>query len=195
MSNPVDPNHGGQAFPPPNAGGAYPPPNAGTPGAPGAYPPPAPGAYPPPAPGAYPPPGAAGFPPPSPVEPTVPKKGGAGKKALSILGVIVVALVIFGAKYALRSALSSDPTADAKVGDCISVSEKLSDKETETEADVVDCSDSKAKFQVVGRVAGVDDVNSTACDTFFTEADKDPAILSSPSGADDKYLLCVKAKA
>lgn len=191
MSNPVDPTHGGQAFPPPNAGapGAYPPPGAaGTPGAPGAYPPPNAGT-----PGAYPPPGAAGFPPPSPVEPTQPKKKSGGKKVLSVLGVILVIIVVAGLKIGLRSALSSDPTKDAKVGDCISVSEKLSDKETETEADIVKCSDSKAKFVVVGKVPGVDDVNSTACDTFFTEADKDPAILSSPTGADDKYLLCVKA--
>ncbi len=108
---------------------------------------------------------------------------------------IAVIIVVAGLKFGLRSALSSDPTADAKVGDCISVSEKLSDKETETEADIVDCSDSKAKFVVVGKVPGVDDVNSTACNSFFTEADKDAAILSSPSGASDKYLLCVKAKA
>ncbi|MFI1990172.1 hypothetical protein [Actinoplanes sp. NPDC020271] len=108
---------------------------------------------------------------------------------------IAIIIVIAVIKIGLRSALSSDPTKDAKVGDCISVSEKLSDKETETEADVVDCSNSKAKFVVVGKVPGVDDVNSKACDSFFTEADKDPAILSSPTGADDKYLLCVKAKA
>ncbi|GAA2880703.1 hypothetical protein GCM10010443_49760 [Actinoplanes cyaneus] len=224
MSNPVEPTHGGQAFPPPNTGGAaYPPPNAGTPGAPGAYPPPnagapgaypapgagapggrpapgagAPGGYPPPgagAPGGYPPPGAAGFPPPAPVEPA--KKSG-GKKALSILGVIVIFLVILGAKVGLRSLFNGgDPTKDAKAGDCISVSENLSDKETKTEADIVECSDSKAKFVVLAKVPGTDDVNGTACDSFFKETDKDPAILSSPVGSDakDKYLLCVKAKA
>jgi hypothetical protein len=193
MSNPVEPaqygagepNPGGQAFPPPNAGGAaYPPPNAGAPGEPGAYP----------APGAYPPPGAAGFPPPA--GPPAKSGGGVGKKILSILGVIAIAVVIGLVKFGVLSAFGGgDPTKDAKPGDCISVTEKLSDKETETEADIVDCGDSKAKFVVVGKVAGVDDVNSTACDTYFTEADKDPAILSNPKGAKDKYLLCVKAKA
>ncbi|AEV81835.1 Annexin A11 [Actinoplanes sp. SE50] len=206
MSNPVEPNpygapaeQPGTAFPPPNAGapGAYPPPN---PGAPAAYPPPnagAPGAYPPPnagAPGesAYPPPGAAAFPAPQPA----PKKS-FGKKLLGVLGTIVVLIVIaavkFGIGFGVSKALSGDPTKDAKVGNCISVDDKLSDKETETKADIVDCSKSDAKFIVVGRVDGVNDVNSTACDKYFTEKDKDPAILSSPSDSKNKYLLCVKA--
>ncbi|GIF12424.1 LppU/SCO3897 family protein [Actinoplanes teichomyceticus] len=188
MSNPVEPPHGAQNVPPADGGQAFPPPNAGAPG----FPPPnagAPGFPPPGAPGAAgfpPPPGApAGFPAPAPA-----KKSG-GKKALSIVGAIVAALVIFGLKFGLASALSSDPTKDAKVNDCISVSEDLSDKAKETEAEIVDCGKSDAKFVVVGRVDGTDDVNSTACDQYFKETDKDPAVLT--SSGDDKYLLCVKA--
>lgn len=185
MSNPVEPaqygagepNSGGQAFPPPNAGGAYPPPNAAAPGAPGAYPPP----------------GAAGFPPPAPVGPPAAPKKSAGKKVLSVLGVILIALVIFGVKFGLRSALSSDPAADAKVGDCVKTSSKVSDKTEEVSIDMVDCTDSSAQFKIVGRVDGTDNVAGPDCDKFFTEADKDPAAISSPPGADKKYLLCVKA--
>ncbi|KUL36645.1 LppU/SCO3897 family protein [Actinoplanes awajinensis] len=203
MSNPVEPpSYGAQNVPPANGGQSFPPPNAGAPG----YPPPNAGApgY-PPAPGfqqggtpGYPPaPGTPGYPP-APGTPggapgvipgfESPKKS---KKWLSIVGAIVIGLVIFGLKFGLASALSSDPTKDAKVGDCISVSEELSDKATETKAEIVDCSKSDAKFSVVGRVDGTDDVNSTKCDAFFKETDKDPAILT--SSGDDKYLLCVKA--
>jgi hypothetical protein len=206
MSNPVEPNpYGanvppapGQGYPPPQGGApGFPPPNAGGQGFPPAggqgFPPAGGHGFPPPqggAPGFPPAPGAAAFPPAG--MPPAPKKSG-GKKALSILGVIAVGLVIFGLKFGLRSALDSDATEKAKVGDCISVSEELKDEATETKADLVKCTDSDAKFVVVGRVDGTDDVNGTACDKFFKDTDKDPAILSSPPGVDKKYVLCVKA--
>ncbi|GLW31419.1 LppU/SCO3897 family protein [Actinoplanes regularis] len=177
MSNPVEPTSGAaQAFPPPNSGQGFPPPNSGQ-----GFPPPNAGV-----PGA---PGTEGFPPPI---PDAPKKS-AGKKVLSILGTILVVLVFVGLKFGLRTALADDPTADAKVGDCISVSDKVKDNETtETEADIVDCSSKEALFVVVGRVEGTSDVEGPACDKFFTENDKDPAALGSTKK--DDYLLCIKAK-
>ncbi|WP_189329318.1 LppU/SCO3897 family protein [Actinoplanes ianthinogenes] len=128
--------------------------------------------------------------PPPGMPPAAPKKS-AGKKVLSILGVIAVIIVIAGLKFGLRTALASDPTEDAKVGDCISVNSALKDEASDTDAKIVECSSSDAKFTVIGRVDGVSDVNSTACDKFFKEGEEG-AVLSSDKGKG--YLLCVKTK-
>ncbi|GAA4597695.1 hypothetical protein BJY16_002444 [Actinoplanes octamycinicus] len=190
MSNPVEPNPYGANVPPAPGGQAFPPPNAGAPGAPG-FPPPNAGApgYPPAggAPGYPPAPGAAGFPPAPGALPPAPKKS----KLKSILGVVAVIVVGIAIKLGLGTVLSSDPTEKAKVGDCISVNTALKDEASDTDAKIVDCSSSDAKFTVIGRVEGVSDVNSTACDKFFKEGDEG-AVLSSDKGKG--YLLCVKTK-
>ncbi|MFC4070822.1 DUF3824 domain-containing protein [Actinoplanes subglobosus] len=172
------PNAGPQGFPPPNTGGQFPPPNAGAPG----FPPPNAGApgFPPSAPAPF--PGSEGKP-----------KGKFAKKALSILGTIVIVGIIAAIKFGIGSALSEDPTKDAKAGDCIGVSQEVKETTTEVEAKIVECSSSDAKYSVLGRVEGIKDEESPACDDIINTGLKEGeegAVIASQEG--DGYLLCLK---
>jgi hypothetical protein len=170
---------------PPSSGGQYPPPNAGPQG----YPPPNTG-------GQFPPPnaGAPGFPPaPFPGTPEGKPKGKFAKKALSIVGTIVIVIVIAAIKFGIGSALSEDPTKDAKAGDCLGVSQEVKETTTEVDAKVVECSSSDAKYTVLGRVEGIKDENSPACNDTFDKGLKEGekgAVIASSEGKG--YLLCVK---
>ena len=173
MTDPVVPTQPGGAFPPPNAGGpAFPPPNAGAPG----FPPPNAGETP----GAVPP-----------VVP--PQKKTAGKKILSIVGTLLIIVVVAALKFGLGSLFAKDPTGDAKAGDCLAVKSALTETTTEVEAELTECSASDAKFTVLGRVDGVKDTESTACDATFDaklkEGESGYVIGSEESGG---YLLCLK---
>jgi hypothetical protein len=175
------PNAGGPAFPPPNAGApGFPPPNAGAPG----FPPPNAGA-----PG-FPPPGQGEIP--APVQPEAPKKKGWMKRAL---GIVVTVVVVVAIKSFLGGALAGDPTGDAKAGDCIAIKNAMTETASQVEAEVTECSAGDAKYTVLGRVDGVKDVNSTACDATFDtqlkEGEEGYVISSDESGG---YLLCLKAK-
>src|SRR5688572_97233 len=130
----------------PAGGQAFPPPNAGTPG----FPPPNSGEVP----GAVPP-----------VVP--PKKKSVGKKILGLLGGLLIIVVVVALKTGLGNMLREDPTGDAKAGNCLAIKSGLSDTATEVEAEVTECSATDAKFTVLGRVDGVSDVYSTACDPTF----------------------------
>ncbi|MEU8656712.1 LppU/SCO3897 family protein [Actinoplanes philippinensis] len=178
------PNAGPQGFPPPNAGGQFPPPNAGAPG----FPPPNAGA-----PG-FPPPnaGAPGAPAPFPGTEGKPKKGFA-KKALGFLGTIVIIVIVAAIKFGIGSALSEDPTKDAKAGDCIGVSQEVKETTTEVEAKIVECSSSDAKYTVLGRVEGIKDENSKACDDIINNGLKEGEEGAVIASQEDKgYLLCLK---
>ncbi|MFC7531454.1 hypothetical protein [Actinoplanes sp. GCM10030250] len=158
-------------FPPPNAGGpGFPPPNAGAPG--------------------FPPPNTGGdFQ--APVQPEAPKKKSWVKKALSIVITIVVVVLV---KTFLGSLLSSDPTKDAKAGDCIAVKSEMKDTASEVDAEVTECSSADAKYTVLGRVDGEKNVNSTACDAVFNAKLKEGEegfVIASVDGKG--YLLCLKA--
>jgi hypothetical protein len=170
------PNAGPQGYPPPNAGGQFPPPNAGAPG--------------------FPPPnaGAPGFPPPAPFPGTEGKpKSGFAKKAISIVGTLAVIAVIAALKFGLGSILSEDPTKDAKAGDCIGVSQEVKETTTEVEAKVVECSSADAKYTVLGRVEGVKDENSPACDDIINNGLKEGEEGAVIASQEDKgYLLCLK---
>ena len=124
------------------------------------------------------------------------KKSGLGK-AGGIVGVIAVAVVIgllkFGVFTVVREAFFGDKAKDAAVGDCIKADKEVAvDAETEAGATVVDCGSSEAAFTVAGRVDGVTDTKSTACDKFFAEKEEF-FVYSSTSGGG--YLLCLRPKA
>jgi hypothetical protein len=189
------PNAGPQGYPPPHAGGQFPPPNAGAPG----FPPPNAGApgFPPPNPGApgFPPPnaGAPGFPPPAPFPGSEGKQKGKTGKVLGILGTIVIIIIIAAIKFGIGTVLSEDPTKDAKAGDCLGVSQEVKETTTEVEAKVVECSSSDAKYTVLGRVEGIKDENSPACDEIINNGLKEGEEGAVIASQEDKgYLLCLK---
>jgi hypothetical protein len=205
VSNPVPPP-GGANPPAPNQGeaGYPPPPGQPAPGQPFPGQPfpgqpfpgqplpgqpfagqPAPG-YPPP------PPGQQGF---GQFPTEQPKKSGKAR-LLGILGAIVVVLIVIGLKAGLTSLFNNDKAKEAKVGDCVAAQgdvPKEEGKTTEADAAVVDCSSSKAKYTVVGRVEGETDTASKSCDKYFTDEKADYFVYSSASG--NGYLLCLQAKA
>ncbi|MEV4404962.1 hypothetical protein AB0J66_22500, partial [Actinoplanes sp. NPDC049598] len=136
-------------------------------------------------PGAYPPPPGGEAPP--------KKKGGAGKVVLRIVGAVVVGLIIIGLKVGIGSALFGDKAKDAKAGDCIAAGKEVKDEgTTETDADVVDCGSSEAKFTVVSRIDGESSPDSKSCDKFFKEGEEF-YVFGSSSGKG--YLLCLRPKA
>jgi hypothetical protein len=180
------PNAGPQGYPPPNAGGQFPPPYAGAPG----FPPPHAGA-----PG-FPPPnsGAPGFPPPAPFPGTEGKpKSKTGRKILGVLGAVVVGVIFVLIKVGIGDALSEDPTKDAKAGDCLGISQEVKETTTEVDAKIVDCTASDAKYTVLGRVEGIKDENSKACDDIINTGLKEGEEGAVIASQEDKgYLLCLK---
>ncbi|GIF43342.1 LppU/SCO3897 family protein [Actinoplanes xinjiangensis] len=190
------PNAGPQGYPPPNAGGQFPPPYAGAPG----FPPPHAGAqgFPPPNAGApgFPPPnsGAPGFPPPAPFPGTEGKpKSKTGRKILGVVGAVVVGVIFVVIKVGIGDALSEDPTKDAKAGDCLGISQEVKETTTEVDAKIVDCTASDAKYTVLGRVEGIKDENSPACDDIINTGLKEGEEGAVIASQEDKgYLLCLK---
>jgi hypothetical protein len=175
VSNPV--------VPPPASEGTFPPAAeqaaAALAGPPGQV---APGSPPPE--GTPGPDGAAAAPPP------VKRRSPVGKLLLRV----GLALAVGIAGVAVKNTLFGDKAKDAAVGNCIAASGNVTSAtaETETDAKVVDCGAADAAFTVVGRVDGQTDVNSTACDTYFTDGEEFAVYASTAGGG---YLLCLKPKA
>ncbi|MGQ5260305.1 LppU/SCO3897 family protein [Micromonospora sp. ZYX-F-536] len=153
---------------------------------------------PPPASDAAPPQPAVATPPPS--EPEAKKSG--GKKALGIIGAIVVFLVIAGLKFGIGSAignyLNKDETADAKAGDCIAELPEVTGTEEEevNGAKVVECTSTDAAYNVVGRVDGQTETQAkagTACDQYLKEGEEGYLFYSIKPGKTG-YLLCLTKK-
>ncbi|MFF5177497.1 hypothetical protein ACFY2Q_05660 [Micromonospora sp. NPDC000316] len=154
---------------------------------------------PPPAPDAAPPQPAVATP--SPVEPEAKKSG--AKKALGIIGTILVVVVIAGLKFGVASAIGNfmnkDETADAKAGDCIAELPEVTGTEQEevSGAKVVECTSTDAAYNVVGRV---DDQTAaqakadTMCSEFFKEVEQGYVYSSIASGKTG-YVLCLTKKA
>lgn len=190
MTDPVVPvQPGGPAFPPPAGAPGYPPSHPGAPGQPQGHP------------GVPGHPqgntGAPPFPPAQPggefpaAQPETPKKGWARR----ILGIAVTILVVVLVKTFLGSLISGDPTGDAKAGDCIAIKNQMSETATQVEAEMAECSSADAKYTVLGRVDGVTNLQSTACDATFNAQLKEGEegyVISSDKG--DGYLLCLKTK-
>ncbi|MFG1650552.1 hypothetical protein ACGFIE_11515 [Micromonospora sp. NPDC049275] len=138
---------------------------------------------------------------PPPAEPEAKKSG--GKKALGIIGAIVVFLVIAGLKFGLASAvgnfLNKDETADAKAGDCIAeLPEIKGDKEEKVDgAKVVECTSTDAAYSVVGRIDGQTETQAkadTTCNEFFKE-DQEGYVFYSIESGKKGYVLCLTKKA
>ncbi|MCM0675902.1 hypothetical protein NCC78_14560 [Micromonospora phytophila] len=158
---------------------------------------------PPPAPDAGQPQPAVQAPPPaeSPVESPAKKSG--GKKALGIVGAIVVFLVIVGLKFGIGTAignfLNKDETAEAKAGDCIAeLPEVTGTQEEEVDgAKVVECTSTDAAYNVVGRVDGQTEAQAKsgeACEQYIKEG-QDGYVFYSIEPGKTGYLLCLTKKA
>jgi hypothetical protein len=152
--------------------------------------------------GAYPPPAEQGFgaapgqpqqgfgdaPTTFPIAPVKPKNS-----ALKIVLRIVLVIVIAVIGYVVKDAIFGDKAKNAAVGDCIAAPKNVAaDKETNANAEVVDCTSTKAVYTVKGRVNGETSTSSKSCDQFFKE-NEEYAIYSST--ADGGYLLCLAPKA
>ncbi|MET8230105.1 hypothetical protein ABZS77_05425 [Micromonospora sp. NPDC005298] len=137
---------------------------------------------------------------PQPVEPEAKKSG--AKKALGIIGAIVVVLVIAGLKFGIASAignfLNKDETADAKAGDCIAeLPEVTGTKEEKVDgAKVVSCTSTEAAYNVVGRVDGQTEAQAkapTSCEQFLKEGDEGYVFYNIEPGKTG-YVLCLTKK-
>ncbi|MET8280148.1 hypothetical protein [Micromonospora sp. NPDC005174] len=135
--------------------------------------------------------------------PAEPEGKSGAKKALGIIGAIVIFLVIAGLKFGLGTAIGNfvnkDDTADAKAGDCIAeLPEIKGDKEEEVDgAKVVKCTSTDAAYNVVGRVDGQTEAQAkadTACNDFFKEGEEGYVFYSIESGKKG-YVLCLTKKA
>jgi hypothetical protein len=188
MSDPNAPQDGLSAAQPPY-GQPYNPTGApGAPGAPGGGspygPPPTGDPY-----GAPPAGGPYGAPPPP------PKKGKAGKIIGIIAGVIVVLLLVCGGISYF--ALKGTSAADAKAGDCLG-GDSISDSGSATSVDVkvVKCTDSGAKYDVVGRTENVSRAETSKQDTKVCDAFKDATSVIWVGTDEAKgTALCVKEHA
>ncbi|MEV0212793.1 hypothetical protein [Micromonospora sp. ALFpr18c] len=138
---------------------------------------------------------------PQPAEPEAKKSG--AKKALGIIGAIVVFLVIAGLKFGIGSAignyLNKDETADAKAGDCIAELPEITGTEEEKVdgAKVVSCTSTDAAYNVVGRVDGQSEAQAkagTACDQFLKQGD-DGYVFYNIEPGKTGYVLCLTKKA
>jgi hypothetical protein len=135
--------------------------------------------------------------------PAEPEGKSGGKKALGIIGAIVIFLVIAGLKFGLGTAIGNfvnkDETADAKAGDCIAeLPEIKGDKEEEVDgAKVVECTSTDAAYNVVGRLDGQTEAQAkseTTCNEFFKEGEEGYVFYSIESGKKG-YVLCLTKKA
>jgi len=189
MSDPNAPQDGLSAAQPPygqQPGAPYNPTGApGAPGAPGGGspygPPPTGDPY-----GAPPAGGSYGAPPP-PV-----KKSKAGKIVGIVAGVIVVLLLVCGGISYF--ALKGTSAANAKVGDCLG-GDSISDSGQATSVDVkvVKCTDSDAKYEVVGRTDNVSRADTSKQDTQVCNAFKDAtSVVWVGSDQAKGTALCVK---
>lgn len=129
------------------------------------------------------------------------KKSGAGKKVLSILGAIVIAIVVAGLKFGIATALfgDKDKAAEAKVGDCIAnlPDVKEGEEKKASNVKVVECGATEAAFSVVGRLENKTQAEASTtkeCDQYFKEGDAYSIYYSIPTGGKG-YVLCLKPKA
>ncbi|WP_309244411.1 LppU/SCO3897 family protein [Micromonospora parastrephiae] len=136
-----------------------------------------------------------------PAEPEAKNSG--AKKALGIIGAIVVFLVIAGLKFGIGSAignyLNKDETADAKAGDCIAeLPEITGTKEEKVDgAKVVSCTSTDAAYNVVGRVDGQTEAQAkapTSCEQYLKQGEEGYVFYNIEPGKTG-YVLCLTKKA
>ncbi|WP_430499994.1 LppU/SCO3897 family protein [Micromonospora trifolii] len=137
---------------------------------------------------------------PQPAEPKAEKSG--AKKALGIVGAILVVVVIAGLKFGVVSAIGNyfnkDETAAAKTGDCIAELPEVTGTEQEEVdgAKVVECTSTDAAYNVVGRLDGQSEAQAkadTTCTQFFKESEEG-YVFSSIEPGKTGYVLCLTKK-
>ncbi|MEU7798140.1 hypothetical protein AB0J14_19325 [Micromonospora arborensis] len=125
------------------------------------------------------------------------------KKALKIVGAVLVFAVVAGLKFGVASAIGNyfnkDETADAKAGDCIAELPEVTGTEQETVdgAKVVECTSTDAAYSVVGRVNDQNEAQAkadTTCEQYFKEGEQG-YIYSSIEPGKTGYVLCLTKKA
>ena len=102
-----------------------------------------------------------------------------GKKALSVLGVLLIFVVIAVVKFGIRDALTDKPV-HAKVGQCV----KVTGTEKDPKVDTIGCDDANATHTVEKVIDKSFDVN--ACGDEFDA-------LAQQLGS-DKFVLCLTPK-
>jgi len=105
-------------------------------------------------------------------------------KALAVLVALVITLFI-------KIVFFGDTARAADVGDCIAASQDVSGQgATDAEAEVVDCGSAEAAYVVVGKVIGVSDIESSACDQYFKEGDQ--FFVYGSKSSTGEFLLCLR---
>jgi hypothetical protein len=122
------------------------------------------------------------------------QKGGASKVILGIVAVLAVVVLAVVAVVVVRSLLSeSDPTQDAKAGDCLAnLPQAPAGGETSVkDVKVVACDSSDAKYSVSGRVDDVTAEQASADEVCAAFADATMRFYAIPAGGKG-YVLCLK---
>ncbi|MDH6461978.1 hypothetical protein M2302_002153 [Micromonospora sp. A200] len=129
--------------------------------------------------------------------------GSGGRKALVIIGAVVVFLVVAGLKFGLGTAigsfLNSDETAEAKAGDCIAELPTVTGTEERSvsSAEVVKCTSTEAVYTVVGRVEDQTEAQARsgqACEQYIKPSE-DGYVFYNIAPGGKGYLLCLTRKA
>jgi hypothetical protein len=122
------------------------------------------------------------------------QRGGAGKVILGIVGVLAIVVLAVVAVVVVRNVLSaSDPTQDAKVGDCLAnLPEAAAGEETNVgNVEVVACDSADAKYTVAGRVDDVTAEQASVDEVCQAYADATMRFYAIPAGGKG-YVLCLK---
>ncbi|MFI5843426.1 hypothetical protein ACIA8K_27330 [Catenuloplanes sp. NPDC051500] len=155
--------------------------------------------------------GAPGQPPafgaPGSYTPDEPKKGGKGRLAgiLGVVGVVGIGILIkvviglgIGAGAA-AAGLYDDPTANAKVGDCLDDTPELKEGQEGSANNVglVACTDADATSVIIGRVDNLTLIQAQdeeQCYSFVQEGESFTMLWPTQADANKYYVLCLKDK-
>ncbi|GAA4436380.1 LppU/SCO3897 family protein [Phytohabitans houttuyneae] len=122
------------------------------------------------------------------------KKGGAGKVIVAIVGILAVVVLAVVAVVVVRNVLSAtDPTQDAKAGDCLAnLPQAVTGEETSVnDVKVVACEAADAKYSVVGRVDDVTAEQASVDEVCKAFAETTMRFYAIPAGGKG-YVLCLK---
>ncbi|BCB81547.1 hypothetical protein GCM10022251_16940 [Phytohabitans flavus] len=122
------------------------------------------------------------------------KKGGASKLIIGIVGVLAVVVLAVVAVFVVRALVAaSDPTQDAKAGDCLSNLPQAPEGEEINVEDVkvVTCDSADARFAVVGRVDDVTAEQASVGEVCAAHAETTMRFYAIPAGGKG-YVLCLK---
>ena len=122
------------------------------------------------------------------------QKGGASKVILGIVAVLAIVVLAAVAVVVVRNVVSaSDPTQDAKAGDCLgNLPEATAGEDTNvSNVEVVACDSPDAKYTVSGRVDDVTAEQASVDEVCAPFKDATMRYYSIPAGGKG-YVLCLK---